>query len=56
MPYVVKVVGGNLLDIDSDEVTTMMESIVFSEYTEETEEPEEEDQEEKEAEGNAKGL
>lgn len=53
IPHVVRVVGGEVLDIDSEDVTTMMESIVFGEYTEE-EETEEEEVEEKEAEEKGK--
>ena len=53
IPHVVSVVGGDVLDIDSEDVTTMMESIVFGEYTEE-DETEEEEVEEKEAEEKGK--
>lgn len=51
MPHAIRVVGGDVLDIDSEDVTTMLESIVFGEYTEEeTEEPKEEEKENKKTE------
>lgn len=54
VPHAIKVVGGDLLDIDSDDVTTMLESIEFGKYIEETEETEEEEVEEVEAEEKGK--